>query len=100
MPFTIELRDNSGNLLGIAGESPPRKFLPEMAGDDFPLLRGVDEYDDTCFNSLQMTWLLPELRYLRDAQQAHDQIRLLDEIIDLAEKCAAMQHTYLVFSGD
>jgi hypothetical protein len=100
MPLVIEFRDNSGSVLGLAGESLPGKFLPEIEGDDFPLLRGVDEYDDTVFNSLQMTWLLQELKRLRDTRDSRDQARLLDEIIELGEQCAAMPHTYLVFVGD
>jgi len=100
MPLVIELRDNSGKVLGVAGETSPSKMLPDITGDDFRLLRGVDEYDDTVFNSLQMTWLLQELKRLRETAGSPDQARLLDEIIGLGKQCAAMQHTYLVFLGD
>jgi hypothetical protein len=100
MPLVIELRDNSGNVLRVAGETPPSKVLPDITGDDFPLLRGVDEYDDTVFNSLQMTWLLPELKRLRETVRSPHTARLLDEIIEIGKQCAAMQHTYLVFVGD
>lgn len=100
MPLRIELRDNSGSVLGVAGETPPSKMLPDIASDDFPLLRGVDEYDDTVFNSLQMTWLLQELKRLRETAGSEDQARLLEQIIGLGEQCAANPHTYLTFLGD
>ena len=100
MPIAIELRDNSGTVIGAAGETPPGRMLPEITGDDFPLLRGVDEYDDTVFNSLQMTWLLEELKRLRESAGSPDRARLLEEIIELGNQCATNQHTYLVFVGD
>lgn len=99
MPLVVELRDYSSNVLGGAGETTPSKRLPDIAGDDFPLLRGVDEYGVTVFNSLQMTWILQEFDRLRETEGSPDQARLLDEIVGLGRQCAARPHTYLVFLG-
>ena len=101
MPLVIELRTGSGDVLRRTGESPPRKVLPLPDPTDatMPLLRGVDPYTDTYFNSHQAGWLIPELESLR-ARASEDEQQLIDDVIDLARECRQEPHRLLVFVGD
>lgn len=68
----------------------------DLTQNDFLLLRYLDPYGDTVFNSLQMEDLINDLLKLKSLIQD----LLIDEILAFAERCKQEGHLYLVFSGD
>jgi hypothetical protein len=64
-----------------------------------PLLSGVDPYDNTVFNRLQVRDVRAELDSLRDAGDFEDLV-LWTELVELIELVNAKPHRYLLFSGD
>lgn len=66
----------------------------------FPLLQYVDPYGNTIFNGAQMPEIERELDRLI-AQAANDeQIQVLRQVRDLAERCRRHAHKFLRFVGD
>ncbi len=102
MPFTVELR------AGVQRDSHKRRSLLvvgwpfdviEERRQEFRLLRGIDAYADTYFNSIQMRDLWMELAEL--AQPFEGETRdVLEALIDMAQKGSEEPHNYLVFIGD
>lgn len=96
--ITVELND-------VLGEDPIGTLIPPSADvgfalpdfDDarYPLLRLIDPYGDTIFNSYQMTGLIPELA----ARLEETNHQVLAEVIALAERCRT-RRSYFVFLGD
>jgi hypothetical protein len=70
----------------------------------YPLLAGVDEYDDTYFNSRQARRLVPELATLAADHPDREVAEAAAGIIALAELLQAApgrpHHRQLVFIGD
>lgn len=70
----------------------------------YPLLAGVDEYDDTYFNSRQAERLVSELAALAADHPDQEVAKAAARIIALAELLRAApgrpHHRQLVFSGD
>lgn len=70
----------------------------------YPLLAGVDEYDDTYFNSRQADRLVSELTTLAADHPDQDMSRATARIIALAELLQAApgrpHHRQLIFIGD
>ena len=68
----------------------------------YPLLAGVDEYDDTTFNARQAAVLADELRRL--ATERPDLVDATARLITLAELLAPAprrpHHRRLIFNGD
>jgi hypothetical protein len=69
----------------------------------YPLLRGIDPYDDTCFNRLQAVSLADELKAI--AQHAPEPVSAVaQELLSLTALLEAAPnrpgHRRLVFSGD
>ena len=96
MSLSVELRTESGEVLGQVGED----YLPDFENDEFPTIRFIDRYGDTIFNRLQMKAVLPELHKLRERARNDRERSVVAGIIRLAEKCAEDVHLYLVFIGD
>lgn len=71
------------------------EVMPAFDAIAYPMLRLVDPYDDTVFNSNQMIGLIPELQRL--LQETEDPV--LPGVIKLAERCRS-RGGYLVFIGD
>ncbi len=69
--------------------------LPDFEDARYPMLRLIDPYGDTVFNSYQMTGLIPELA----ARLEETNHQVLAQVIELAERCR-MRRSYLVFLGD
>ena len=60
------------------------------------LIKYLDPYGDTTFNSLQMNDLISDLKKLNEINNDG----IIEKIIDLAFKCKIEPHTYLTFYGD
>lgn len=102
MGLAILLIDASGRTLGEILD-PARKLegaLPPESDDRFPLLRFVDSYGDTVFNRVQASYLREEIARLQQVTGDPAAKRLMEELLRLANECAAAPHRYLKFLGD
>jgi hypothetical protein len=65
---------------------------------DFKVLKYIDPYGDTTFNSLMIDDLVSDLTELKALMQ--DNIEQIDNVIELANECKQEIHTFLKFYGD
>ena len=70
----------------------------DLYDNDFKLLKYVDLFGDTTFNSLQLDDLLDDLHRMKSLFP--NQSILIQEIMDLAGAAKSKTHTYLKFYGD
>ena len=68
--------------------------------DSYPLLAFVDPYGRTLFNRLQMNAFLAEWTRLTGTASAGTEIKTLNLIKGLAERCKDTAKHFLVFVGD
>jgi hypothetical protein len=72
--------------------------------DRYPLLAGVDEYDDTTFNPRQAAMLIAELKQLSAATEDRDLQETIAQLVSLAELLVPAprrpHHRRLIFNGD
>jgi hypothetical protein len=94
MAWTVSLTDE--NHCGQALLSRELEVKIDLAQNNFVLLRYLNPYGDTVFNSLQMEDLINDLLNLKALIQG----MLIDDILAFAERCKQEVHLYLVFSGD
>jgi hypothetical protein len=98
------MRDSSGTVLADAGYDQDFGSLvvhlialPEL--DRFPMLRGIDPYDDTVFNQVQLPYVIRELREI--AQLASTDLQQgLRDLAKYIEQFLGRDLTYLWFIGD
>ena len=96
----VEHTDEQGKRLRIwegHPESLMHTFIEEKFRDDYPLLNGIELYQDTYFNTKQISRLIEELRRFKGELdlQVHDEV---DSLIDFSKKID--MHGYLRFVGD
>lgn len=88
----------------IAGTGDDTGILARLiAGLDatrYPYLAYVDPFGKTTFNRLQMDVVIPELTRLRLEKNADPVRAVIDQIIELANRCSDDVHVYLEFEGD
>ena len=92
-----DLADPAGGTFEAAGDFD--RVLPD-ADASFTLLRYIDRYGDTVFNTLQMPDLLADLDRLALMELTPVERRGLDRLRVMAERCRAEAHLYLWFIGD
>jgi hypothetical protein len=88
-------------VLGVTGETYDTidAMLPEVAADDFPLLVGVDRYENAIFNRIQMSRLEGELaRLLNGAPERR--ANMLRALIDLCRQGSQIPDAQLWFIAD
>ena len=76
-------------------------FLSEndiLYSADFRVIKYLDPYGDTTFNSLMFDDLITDMTNLK--KQRVKSADLIDKIISLATECKKEVHTYLKFYGD
>jgi hypothetical protein len=88
----IESVDDPKNVL--------HRLLPQPDDTTSRCLRYIDWYGDTVFNRRQAGDLLEELQLLPEKAHGEEEKELLNQIIELARRCAREPHLYLKFSGD
>ena len=76
------------------------RLLPSDDDRSFQLLRYIDWYGNTVFNTLQMRDFLAEWDTLRERAQNEQELALISDIKELAERCEGGTHLYLKFYGD
>lgn len=72
-------------------------FVKYRNTDKYPLLSGIEQYQDTYFNTAQITILIKELANFKMEFQ-DDVKQQIDDLIDFAKKIDI--HEYLRFVGD
>jgi hypothetical protein len=76
------------------------KLLPEIDGEKYPLLGGIDPYGDTVFNGLQMRRFLMERADVSAKASISQERDLVAKIDELARRCRDEVHLYIRFVGD
>lgn len=99
MVLSVEVQSGSGEVLSSVtlSESAVR-LLPGYDAVEYPVLRYVDEYGDTYFNSLQVRAMLTELVKIKAGAGVRGQD--LDELVAMAELALQEPHRFLIFVGD
>ncbi len=87
MGLRVQVREHTGALVGVVDRSADVTALCSWAAQDpstYPLLAGVDPYDDTTFNPRQAAVLSKELTSLAE-QVLHQRLRqTATELLSLA----------------
>jgi hypothetical protein len=98
MGWTVIIEDENGN----AKRTMPKEFILSdnkiIADDKFLLLKYLDPYGDTTFNSLMFEDFIKDLNKLKELLPADKE--QIDTVISYAKKCSEDVHTYLKFYGD
>jgi hypothetical protein len=107
MGIGVRVQEYTGEVVAALDGAVDVNRLSAHAAVDparYPLLAGVDEYDDTYFNSRQADRLVSELATLAADHPDQDVTRAVARIIALAELLRAApgrpHHRQLVFIGD
>ena len=101
MGINVELRDESGAVLGSISDSGMilSRFAHSTQARNSTFLKHLDPAGDLVLNRSQAASLLTELPAL--IQDSTGPLRAaLEGTRNLAEQCAAGTHTYLWFVGD
>jgi hypothetical protein len=103
----VRVQEYTGEVVAaLEGAVDVNRLCAQAATDParYPLLAGVDEYDDTYFNSRQADRLVSELAALAADHPDRDVIRATARIVALAELLQAApgrpHHRQLIFIGD
>ena len=76
------------------------RLLPEIDGQQYPVLGGIDPYGDTLFNGLQMRRFLLEWADVSARASTSEERDLVAKIDELARRCRDEVHLYIRFVGD
>jgi hypothetical protein len=101
MGFDINLESERGEILATV--SDPTNLLHrvlERAMVEEPHLEEIDWYGDTTFNRLQMSRFLAQWQVVVRQAKTPEQLKLVNEVRELAERCQSELHLYLKFIGD
>lgn len=99
MSYSVEVRSRGDEVLAsIVLSEHAGRLLPDYEDQNYPVLRYVDEYGDTYFNSLQVRAMQAELVKIRAAAGAR--AKDLDELVAMAELALQEPHRFLIFIGD
>lgn len=95
MPWNVRLQDEKGKPV------IPKDALIEFATipdtEDFALLRYIDAYGDTYFNTIQMHDFISDWEKLNPPDHQREQWAL---VLVMAVRCRDEVHLYLKFAGD
>ncbi|BEP11694.1 hypothetical protein acdb102_00050 [Acidothermaceae bacterium B102] len=111
MPISIVVRREDGSpVLGfqdIIEQLPPPLPAPYYidlvvgrSRQDYPLLRDIDPYGNTCFNRVQATHLIEELDRLERSGVSPQELALIRGLRVLLALQLGRAHRYLWFIGD
>jgi hypothetical protein len=107
MPISVHVRESTGGLVAEFSEPVDINRLCHVAATDpdrYPLLSGIDEYDDTIFNLIQSRRLILELKALfagsRDSELQVAAAAVLALASLLEPGLGRPHHRQLFFSGD
>jgi hypothetical protein len=101
MGFDINLESERGDVLATV--SDPQNLLHRLLERSIttePLLAEIDWYGDTVFNRLQIPRFLSHWQTLATQSQSPDELRIVEDVKELAVRCGGGVHLYLKFVGD
>ena len=98
MSWTVILEDENRNeLTSLSKEFSLKSFNKIIKSEDIRLVKYLDPYGDTVFNSIQMNDLISDMKCITLLEPDN---KVIDEIVLLAQKCLSESHRYLSFYGD
>lgn len=101
MGFDINLESERGKVLATVVD--PKNLLHrliERSLPDEPLLAEIDWYGDTVFNRLQIPRFLSHWQIVAGHATTSDEIKVVEDVKELAVRCEGSVHQYLRFVGD
>jgi len=97
MAWTVILEDENGKQLDKLSVEFADMFFDNLNRNDFRILKYLDPYGDTIFNTLQAEDLLTDLIFLKD--NGLNKV-VIEELVAIVNKLTHLPHTYIVFYGD
>jgi hypothetical protein len=98
MHWDVLLKSEDGSLVG--NSTGISEVLDPPHVDHFPLLRYIDPWGNTVFNSLQIDDFIVEWNGVKERALLLGQSRQWETILKMAEKSKEEPHLYLWFQGD
>ena len=98
MGWTVRIEDEEGNIRKSLSKDFILSDEEIILNNPFRLLKYLDPYGDTTFNSLMFDDLKKDFAELKELSPA-DNIQF-QEILDLVKECEEDVHLYLKFYGD
>ena len=98
MGLTIVLENENGDAIQTLLSELNYDEWENLDLDNFTLLKYIDFYGDTTFNTLQLQDLIADFEQLKP--KVEDQTGIIQQIIDLARRSQNEGHTYIKFYGD
>ena len=98
MAWTVIKEDENGNALKTIEQEFIISNIDLIYSGDYKILKYIDPFGDTTFNSLMLDDLISDLTILKSKlSNGFDKI---EEIISLANECKSDVHTYLKLYGN
>jgi hypothetical protein len=101
LAIEVALQNERCEVLAIVHDS--RNLMPkllERSLADEPFLGQIDWYGDTVFNRIQIPRFLSAWEAVARRAKTDEEVKLVNEIRQLAERCEDGVHLYLKFIGD
>ncbi|WP_157437850.1 hypothetical protein [Actinoplanes subtropicus] len=104
MGISVRVVEYTGQIVTEGGDIGAVIRATSSDAAQYPLLAGVDEYDDTTFNSRQAAMLIAELEQLTAVTDDRNLHEAIAQLITLAKLLVPAprrpHHRRLVFNGD
>ena len=98
MGWTIVLEDENGQAIRTLLDVFNYDDLDSLNFDDFILLKYIDPYGDTTFNTLQLDHLQTDFKKLKNVVST--QVEIIEQILNLIKHSQDEVHKYIKFYGD
>ena len=98
MGWTVQIEDEDGNINKTMSEEFIISNEDIIYDKPFRLLKYLDPYGDTTFNSFMFADLTEDLKELKVCLPSD--IKQIDEVLEFVKECKGNIHTYLKFYGD
>ena len=98
MSWTIFKIDENDNIEKVLQNEFVIENWNSLNIDKFKLIKYLDLYGDTVFNTLQFDDLIKDLKELKNLDITD--LKILNELIQLINECKKDTHSYLKFCGD
>lgn len=95
MGWTIVLEDENGQAMRTLQDGFEYEVLESLDLDSFTLLKYIDFYGDTTFNTLQLDDLKTDFVKLKKVLT--DQTEIIEQIVELIKESQTKVHTYVKF---
>ena len=99
MSWSVRIQDEMGR--GVSGDDidVPFRILDRLPPNT-PMLRGIDRYQDTTFNGMQLEFFVQEWETLASQITNPDDKAVWEKVTACANRCVEEPHLYLKFIGD